>query len=300
MQHGGAGGGLRYNPAFFCEGVGVVNDLHSARYQASRPWAKRVAQLFTQLAGREEACAQAAQVVQRELAQLAELYTINDTQRETEFVLAEAYGLFVRDGRRAMAFAPDLAQALQHTRPLAALPAVLPLPAGTFLLSLPGEAGSAAAYVTHDAAAQRLDILLLMPDFAPAGVPCHQRMEAVLTLGVAYPGSVQVPDSPALASWKPWLESLFAGLAMLAQPQLTLAAQWQPAPSAADAQLLQSGSARDKQRVRAALLKSGAQEVLLAQRAGLLPLDGTVKAGYWRTQAGKAGERLVWVAPRSA
>ena len=277
-----------------------VNDLHSARYQASRPWAKRVAQLFTQARQQEEACTQAAQLVQRELAQLASLYSINDTQRETEFVLAEAYGLFVRDGRRVYGCDTELAAALRHTRPLAALPAQLALPEGTFLLSLPGEQGDAAAYVTHRAADKRLDILLLTPDFAPAGVPCHQRMEAALTLGVHYPDSVSVPDSPALASWKPWLEGVFAVLAVLALPKVQQAAQWLPAPSAAEQQQLDAGNARDRQKARASLLKAGAQEVQLLQLPGLAPLPAEgVRAGYWRTQASKDGDRLVWVPPRA-
>ena len=117
-----------------------MKDLHCARYQASRPWARRVAQLFAQARQAEDACTQAGQLVQRELAQLAGLYSINDTQRETEFVLAEAYGLFVRDGRRVYACDAVLATSLRHTRPLAALPAQMALPEGTFLLSLPGRA----------------------------------------------------------------------------------------------------------------------------------------------------------------
>jgi len=277
-----------------------VDDLHSARYQATRPWAKRIAQLFAQARQQEEACTQAAQLVQREMAQLSGLYSINDTQRETEFVLAEAYGLFVRDGRRVYACDAGLAAALGQTRPLSALPARLAVPEGTFLLCLPGLQGEAAAYVTHKAADKRLDILLLTPDFAPAGVPWYQRMEAALTLGVHYPDSVNVPDSPALASWKPWLEGVFAVLALLSLPKVQQQAQWWPQPSPAEQQWLDSGNARDRQKARASLLKAGAQEVQCLHLPGLPPLppDG-VRAGYWRTQASKDGDRLVWVPPRA-
>ena len=45
--------------------------------------------------------------------------------------------------------------------------------------------------------------------------------------------------------------------------------------------------------------KIGPQEVQLLQLPGLAPLPAEgVRAGYWRTQAGKDGERLVWVPPR--
>lgn len=272
-----------------------MNELHSARYQASRPWARRLGQLFGQSSSRDDACSQGAQLVQRELAQLATLYPLNDTQRETEFVLAEAWGLFVRDGRRVFALAPSLAQALQHSHPVAALPASMALPEGTFLLALPGGAG---AYVTHEAATQRLDILLLTPDFAPADVPWQQRMEAALTLGVNYPETVAVPDSPALASWKPWLQGLFATLALLTQPRLVLSTQWWPQPPAATLHALAHAAPRERQKLRASLLKAGAQPVQLAAWPALAVPAEPLRAGYWRNQASAQGHRLVWVPPR--
>ncbi|MEQ6290661.1 hypothetical protein ACFPAG_08565 [Vogesella sp. GCM10023246] len=277
-------------------------DFHSSRYQASRPWAKRIAQVFQQAASASQACTEAASIVQRELEQAASLYPLNDTQRETEFVLAEAYGQFIRDGRRIYVLAPALQAALAHTRAPAALPSQPALPDGTFMLQLAHGGQHGAAFVTHDATAKRLDMLLLQPDFAPADKPWFARMEAALTLGVNYPDSVQVPDTPALAGWRPWLQAAFGTLALLTQPRLQLHSDWlQPLPAAA-CTLLANGGQKERQKLRAEQLKCGNQEVLLASMPGLpASWPQTVRAGYWRSQAGKttAAEKLVWVAPRA-
>lgn len=277
-------------------------DFHSSRYQASRPWAKRIAQVFQQATSVSQACSDAASIVQRELEQAASLYQLNDTQRETEFVLAEAYGQFIRDGRRIYALVPALQAALAHTRAPAALPSQPTLPTGTFMLQLVHCGQHSAAFVTHDATAKRLDMLLLQPDFAPADKPWFARMEAALTLGVNYPDSVQVPDTPALAHWRPWLQAAFGTLALLTQPRLQLDSSWlQPLPAAASA-LLANGNQKERQKLRAEQLKQGNQEVLQASMPGLpASWPQTVRAGYWRSQAGKnaQAEKLVWVAPRA-
>ena len=178
-------------------------DFHSTRYLATRPWAKRVAQAFLQAGNQQQGCNAAATIVQQELEQAARLHPISDTQRETEFVLAEAYGQFCRDERRIYALDNALQQALSLTRAPAAMPASLQLPTGTFMLQLVHAGQQSAAFVTHNPENRRLDMLLLQPDFAPGGQPWHHRLEAALTLGINYPDSVKVPDTPALASWRP-------------------------------------------------------------------------------------------------
>lgn len=277
-------------------------DFHSSRYQASRPWAKRIAQIFQQATAVSQACSEAAGIVQRELEQAASLYNLNDTQRETEFVLAEAYGLFMRDGRRIYVLEPSLQTALTHTRAPTALPSQPALPGGTFMLQLTHCGQHGAAFVTHDATARRLDMLLLQPDFAPADSPWFARMEAALTLGVNYPDSVQVPDTPALAGWRPWLQAAFGTLALLTLPRLQLSNSWLLPLSATENALLANGSQKERQKLRAEQLKRGNQEVLLASMPGLpASWPQTMRAGYWRSQAGKnaQAEKLVWVAPRA-
>ncbi|WP_174874228.1 hypothetical protein [Vogesella oryzae] len=277
-------------------------DFHSHRYQTSRPWAKRIAQTFQQTSSLPQACSEAAAIVQRELEQAATLHRLNDTQRETEFVLAEAYGQFVRDGRRLYALAPTLQTALAHTRAPVALPSHPSLPTGTFMLQLQHDEQHSAAFVTHDPAARKVDMLLLQPDFAPADSPWFSRMEAALTLGVSYPDSVQVPDTPALAGWRPWLQAAFGTLALLTQPRLQLESSWLQALTDTDSQLLRNGSQKERQKLRTEQLKRGNQEVLLASIAGLpTSWPQTVRAGYWRSQAGKRSpaEKLVWVPPRA-
>ncbi|SCK27786.1 hypothetical protein [Vogesella sp. LIG4] len=276
-------------------------DFHSFRYQASRPWARRVAQAFQQATTQQQGCDAAAAIVQRELEQAAQLHRISDTQRETEFVLAEAYGQFVRDGRRIHALDDSLQQALAHTRAPAAMPATLQLPAGTFMLQLAHAGQHSAAFVTHAPANHRLDMLLLQPDFAPAGSPWFARLEAALTLGINYPDSVQVPDTPALANWRPWLQAAFGSLTLLTQPRLHHSGSWLLPLSAAESAAL-AGDAKSQQKQRAELLKNGNQEVQLASMPGLpASWPQAVRAGYWRSQAGKQAqaERLVWVAPRA-
>ncbi|MFC3627150.1 hypothetical protein ACFOKJ_13610 [Vogesella amnigena] len=293
---------MRYNRAPLRSPPTIAMDFHNLRYQATRPWAKRIAQAFLQAANPQQGCDAAAAIVQQELEQAARLHPLNDTQRETEFVLAEAYGQFCRDGRRIYALDSNLQQALGHTRAPATMPAAPSLPGGTFMLSLQHDGAYSAAFVSHDASQRRLDMLLLQPDFAPSQQPWQHRLEAALTLGIHYPDSVQVPDTPALASWRPWLQTAFGMLAMLTQPRLQLTDSWMLPLSAAQ-QLALQGDAKSRQKQRAELLKSGNQELLLASMPGLpASWPQSVRAGYWRSQAGKQAqaEKLVWVAPRAA
>lgn len=276
-------------------------DFHSTRYLATRPWAKRVAQAFLQAGNQQQGCNAAATIVQQELEQAARLHPISDTQRETEFVLAEAYGQFCRDERRIYALDNALQQALSLTRAPAAMPASLQLPTGTFMLQLVHAGQQSAAFVTHNPENRRLDMLLLQPDFAPGGQPWHRRLEAALTLGINYPDSVKVPDTPALASWRPWLQAAFGTLALLTQPRLQLADSWLLPLSSAQQQALQA-DAKSRQKQRAELLKQGNQELRMASMPGLpASWPQSVRAGYWRSQAGKQAqmEKLVWVTPRA-
>ncbi|MEO9382755.1 hypothetical protein [Chromobacterium phragmitis] len=268
------------------------------RYAATRPWAKRVGQLYVQTVQAAEARAQMKDVIKRELERAAQVFEIPQAAIVCELALAEAWGHFVRHGRVISHLEAALASALAHTRQPSNLPDTLNLPAAAFFLHVPGEGG---AFVAHQPERKALLLTLVRMGFAPDGVNWLQAADQVELVRVEYPGELAAQLGGVAEEWLSLLSSVLNGLAMMTQPRLELAKAWEsaaPADWVADA--AHPSCAKTRQKARSQLLKSGFGEVTFCRVADLVGGE-YASQGYWRRQAfgeEKANSRLVWVAPR--
>lgn len=272
------------------------------RYALTRPWAKRVGQLFSQPGSATLAEDAVGELVGRELARVAQVYGEADGVPEAERVLALAYGCHVRHGRLIAEFDAGLARALAHTRLPSHLPDTLILPAEAFFLQVSGEA-SGGAFIRHRPADRQLDLVLVEAAFSGQGTNWWQVPEPLWALTVSYPGELAPQLDGVPAPWRPLLESVLNGFAMMTQPKVTLEAEWEEGSTAEwVAAATHPTCPKTRQKGRRALLKAGFIEVTRCQVPELPGLDGVVNsAGYWRRQAlgdDKSRSRLVWVAPR--
>ncbi|QEL55608.1 hypothetical protein [Chromobacterium paludis] len=269
------------------------------RYAATRPWAKRVAQLYAQAVQAAEARKQMQDVIKRELERAAQVFDIPQSAIVTELALAEAWGHFARQGRVVSHLDDDLAKALAHTRQPGNLPDTLVLPADAFFLHVPGEGG---AFVVHQPERRALLLTMVRMGFAPDGVNWLQAADQVELVRVEYPGELGPQLGEVEAGWQVLLAAVLNGLAMMTQSRLSLAKAWEaaaPAQWVADA--AHPACAKTRQKARGLLLKSGFGEITFCRVEDLAPAEAYAMQGYWRRQAfgeDKAHSRLVWVAPR--
>lgn len=271
------------------------------RYAATRPWAKRVGQLYGQAVHQAVAQQQGLELVQRELARAAQVYPAVAERTATEQQLADAYGRFCRHGKVMAHLEEDLMQALRHTRVPGNLPDRLQLPAAAFYLHVDGAEGG--AFVMQVPDRQEVALLLLRADFSLAGVDWLANVEDSLALQVNYPGELTEPVAAVAAPWRGLLTAVLNGLALLTQPRLLLVRGWEgSAPPAGVALAMHPACAKSRQKGRSQLLQAGYQEVSYCRLDGVATLPGQyATAGYWRRQAindAQGGARLVWVMPR--
>lgn len=271
------------------------------RYVATRPWAKRVGQLYGQVVHQAVAQQQGLELVQRELARAAQVYPAVAERTATEQRLADAYGQFCRHGKVMAHLEEGLMQALRHTRVPGNLPDRLQLPAAAFYLHVDGAEGG--AFVMQVPDRQEVALLLLRADFSLAGVDWLANVEDSLALQVNYPGELTEPVAAVAAPWRGLLMAVLNGLALLTQPRLLLVRGWEgSAPPAGVALAMHPACAKSRQKGRSQLLQAGYQEVSYCRLDGVATLPGQyATAGYWRRQAindAQGGARLVWVMPR--
>jgi hypothetical protein len=268
------------------------------RYAATRPWAKRVGQLYVQAVQLAEARAQMKDVIRRELERAAQVFEIPQAAIGCELALAEAWGHFARQGRVVSHLDGELARALAHTRQPGNLPDTLVLPAEAFFLHVPGEGG---AFVSHQPERRALLLTLVRMGFAPDGVSWLQAADQVELVRVEYPGELAPQLLEVGESWLGLLAAVLNGLAMMTQPRLERVKGWEagaPVPWVAAA--AHPSCAKTRQKARSQLLKGGFGEITFCRVADL-EASTYEGQGYWRRQSfgeGKAHSRLVWVAPR--
>ncbi len=269
------------------------------RYAATRPWAKKVGQLYSQAVQPAAARAEMKDVIKRELERAAQVFDIPQTTIVNELALAEAWGNFVAQGRVVADQDAALSRALAHTRLPSNLPDTLVLPADAFFLHVPGEGG---AFVTHQLARRSLVLTLVRGGFAPDGVAWLQAGDQLEMVRVSYPGELSPQLKDVDESWASLLTAVLNGLAMMTQPKLALSREWEAAaPPAWVADAAHPACAKTRQKGRSQLLKSGFSEVTFCRLEGLAAAESYQTQGYWRRQTfgeDKAHSRLVWVAPR--
>ncbi|POZ60834.1 hypothetical protein [Chromobacterium alticapitis] len=269
------------------------------RYAATRPWAKRVAQLYAQTVQAAEARAQMKDVIKRELERAAQVFDIPQSAIVTELALAEAWGHFARKGRVVSHLDSGLAAALANTCQPANLPDTLMLPADAFFLHVPGEGG---AFIVHQPERRALLLTLVRMGFAPDGVSWLQAADQVELVRVEYPGELAPQLAEVAAEWHALLSSVLNGLAMMTQPKLNLSKEWEAAaPADWVAAATHPTCAKTRQKARGQLLKGGFGEITFCRVDELDEAAVYEAQGYWRRQSfgeDKAHSRLVWVAPR--
>ncbi|UTH73195.1 hypothetical protein [Chromobacterium sp. IIBBL 290-4] len=269
------------------------------RYAATRPWAKRVGQLYGQAAQAAEARAQMKDVIKRELERAAQVFQIPQSTIVCELALAEAWGHFVRHGRVISHLDNGLARALSHTRQPGNLPDTLNLPADAFFLHVPGEGG---AFLVHQPERKALLITMVRMGFAPDGVNWLQAADQVEVARVEYPGELAAQLEAVSQEWSALLSAVLNGLAMMTQPKLELERRWEAAaPAVWTEAAMHPTCVKTRQKGRSQLLKAGFGEVTFAKVADLAADADYGSQGYWRRQSfgeDKAHSRLVWVAPR--
>ncbi|MGC0154522.1 hypothetical protein ACPRNU_18865 [Chromobacterium vaccinii] len=267
------------------------------RYAATRPWAKRIGQLYVQAIQPAEARAQMKDAIKRELERAAQVFEIPQSTIVCELALAEAWGHFVCRGRVVSHLDDALAQALAHTRQPANLPDALSLPADAFFLHVPGEGG---AFVVHQPERRALLLTLVRMGFAPDGVNWLQAADQVELARVEYPGELAPQLAAVGGDWHGLLAAVLNGLAMMTQPKLLLSRGWEAsAPAEWVAAAAHPSCAKTRQKARSQLLKGGFGEITFCRVDELAAGAAYESQGYWRRQAGGGGHsRLVWVAPR--
>ncbi|WP_240902461.1 hypothetical protein [Aquitalea denitrificans] len=270
------------------------------RYAATRPWARRVGQLYSQAVQAEAVQQEGMALVVRELERAAQVYPAASARIAIEQRLADAYGQFCRHGRVMAHLENGLMQALQHTRLPANMPERLTLPADAFYLHA-GEQGG--AFVMHLPASNAVALLLVSADFSASGSDWLADTEQSLALLVNYPGELAAPMATVAPEWHALLSTVLGGLAVMTQPKLEMVRGWEEA-APADVVALAShpGCVKSRKKGRSQLLQAGYQEVSYCRMNGVAAsAAGYANQGYWRRQAvsdAQGGSRLVWVMPR--
>jgi hypothetical protein len=269
------------------------------RYAATRPWARRVGQLYTQAVQAEAVQQEGMALVARELERAAQVYPAATARIASEQRLADAYGQFCRHGRVMAHLDSGLMQALSHTR----LPAICRIgsPACRSLLLACRRAGRC---LCHASAGKPCGCPVAgWCRFSLPGSDWLADTEQSLALLVNYPGELAAPMATVAPEWHALLSTVLGGLAVMTQPKLEMVRGWEEA-APADAVALASHPTCVKSR------KKGPQPIVAGRFSGsqLLPHGrggraGTAYAsqGYWRRQAlsdAQGGSRLVWVMPR--
>ncbi|MXR37169.1 hypothetical protein [Craterilacuibacter sinensis] len=269
------------------------------RYAATRPWAKRAGQIFSQTLKMEQASEELAEVARRELDRAAQVFPVPDAARHSEGLLALAYGCFVREGRVIVHFEPALTAALAHTRLPSNLPDTLALPARACFVHVDGLGG---ACLYHDEADAALDLVLMGDTLGLDSTSWLVEAEVIASLRISYPGELAEQIAAVDEAWQPLLAAVINGLALMTQPRASLVRTWESAaPQEMVVQANDETSHKARQKARSMLLKEGFSEVSYCRVEDLPALDAPQTQGYWRRQAfgeGKAHSRLVWVLPR--
>ncbi len=270
------------------------------RYAATRPWARRVGQLYTQAVQAEAVQQEGMALVARELERAAQVYPAASARIATEQRLADAYGQFCQHGRVMAHLDSGLMQALSHTRLPGNMPDRLTLPAEAFFLHA-GEQG--AAFVMHLPDSRAVALLLIAADFSLPGSDWLADTEQSLALLVNYPGELAAPMATVAPEWHALLSTVLGGLAVMTQPRLEMVRGWEEsAPADAVALASHPTCFKSRKKGRSQLLQAGFQEVSYCRMAGVAEAATVYTSkGYWRRQAlsdAKGGSRLVWVMPR--
>ncbi|WP_019102827.1 hypothetical protein [Chromobacterium haemolyticum] len=269
------------------------------RYAASRPWAKRVSQLYVQALQPSAARKEMKEVIKRELERAAQVFTVKQQTIVAELALAESWGCFARHGRVISHLDDGLVRALAHTRLPSQLPDTLNLPADAFFLHVPGGGG---AFVSHQPERKALLLTLVEEGFSRDAAQWLHESDAVEALLVTYPGELAPQITEVAERWQALLAAVLNGLAMMTQPKLERELSWQS--GAPESWVEQAGTptcAKTRQRGRSQLLKAGFSEVSFCRIPELDAAQTYATQGYWRRQAfgeAKANSRLVWVAPK--
>ncbi|MGR2663449.1 hypothetical protein [Chromobacterium haemolyticum] len=269
------------------------------RYAASRPWAKRVSQLYVQALQPSAARKEMKEVIKRELERAAQVFAVKQQTIVAELALAESWGCFARHGRVISHLDDGLVRALAHTRLPSQLPDTLNLPADAFFLHVPGGGG---AFVSHQPERKALLLTLVEEGFSRDAAQWLHESDAVEALLVTYPGELAPQITEVAERWQALLAAVLNGLAMMTQPKLERELSWQS--GAPESWVEQAGAptcAKTRQRGRSQLLKAGFSEVSFCRIPELDAAQAYATQGYWRRQAfgeAKANSRLVWVAPK--
>lgn len=270
------------------------------RYAATRPWARRVGQLYGQAVQAETAQHEVQELVQRELERAAQVYPAATARIAIEQRLADAYGQFCRQGRVIAHLEAGLMQALAHTRLPGNMPDRLTLPAEAFYLHAGAQGG---AFVMHLPSSHAVALLLVCADFSAAGSDWLADAEQSLALLLDYPGELAAPMATVEPQWHVLLTAVLNGLALMTQPRLEMLRGWeQTAPAEVVALASHPTCVKSRKKGRSLLLQAGHQEVSHCRMSGVAEaVDAYASQGYWRRQAvsdAQGGSRLVWVMPR--
>lgn len=269
------------------------------RYAATRPWAKRIGQVFTQQIRPQAAVKEAADIVKAEMKRAAQVYAIASSAKDTELLLAQGFGYFIRHGRLMCHVEEAVAQALAATRIPSHLPSTLVLPAESFFLHVDGEQGGG-AFIAHDEESHTLEFILVSHQFSQD--PSRWLSDSLMSLSIGYPGELAAQVEYVPETWKPLLAAVLNGLALMTQPKAVLEKAWEPTAPARDVILATDpGCEKTRKKGRSSLLKAGFAEVAYCRMPEVIGAEAYQTQGYWRRQAfGEAKQlsRLVWVMPR--
>ncbi len=269
------------------------------RYAATRPWAKRAGQIFSQTLKLEDASAGLAEAVRRELERAAQVFAVSEETCRNEGLLALAYGCFVRGGRVIAHLDGALAEALAATRLPTQLPDTLRLPAEACFLHVEGLGG---AFLYHDSRDAALDLVLVGAALGDDSTAWLEEAEPMIALRVGYPGELAPQLAEVPEAWQPLLNAVIGALSVLTQPKAELAREWEAsAPAELVAAAASGATPKARQKARSALLTQGYVEVTHCRYPELAAGVTYGTQGYWRRQQfgeDKANSRLVWVQPR--
>lgn len=238
---------------------------HPFLYVNSRPWAKRVSNIYQREGARAKDIARedVARAVRSSPLRMQDL----EERTELECELAHAFGRYVQSGRKFCQLDVALLKALDASALPARVPDLSPVKGESFYCVLDEQCG-----VYIDIAADGQSARLLLVKAIGAKESWWQQADEVLTLGLAVHDELHLPEQSSIERWWLPLNRVLKIVALLTQKHL----QWQEVVS----EEVQFGRG---------------YELCWASE---LSASEVLTGGYWRRQGEVAGGRLVWIPPK--